>query len=203
MAGLDDLLEMEGEADADEARAAGLPEDDFEEEVVGDYGVVQVPALAKLGGFQRGKMGRPKVYQDEFPDLARRAAFLGATNEDLGVFFGVSASTIAGWRRKYPEFKMAVLEGGAVADQKVAISLYKRAIGYTKKVRKAFVPARGQTPVIAEYDEEVIPDVQAQIHWLKSRRKDLWGEDPINGGGATFNGPVQINFGASSPEKRF
>lgn len=106
---------------------------------------------------------------------------LGATQKELAEFFGVDLSTLEGWVRKYPEFKAAVKAGGVVADMKVVQSLFKRAIGF-EYIEEEFsaIEVNGQ-PVpmekmrrVKRIKKRLPPDVKAQVHWLKVRRKDLW-----------------------------
>ncbi len=45
-------------------------------------------------------MSRPTDYKPEYAELARNYCLLGATEEELGGFFGVSDRTIRNWKKK-------------------------------------------------------------------------------------------------------
>jgi hypothetical protein len=81
----------------------------------------------KMNGGGRGVT----EYRAEYDEQAYKYCLLGATNETLAEFFGVSATTIKKWMHKYPGFKESVRRGKDVADMEVARSLYKRAVGYS------------------------------------------------------------------------
>jgi hypothetical protein len=81
----------------------------------------------KVNAGGRGISGYIPAYDEQ----AYNYCLLGATNETLAEFFGVSSTTIKKWIKKYPGFRESIRQGTVVADMKVAESLYKRAIGYT------------------------------------------------------------------------
>jgi hypothetical protein len=60
--------------------------------------------------------GKPTLYKPEYCELARNYCLLGATNEVLSDFFGVTRRTIQNWIATHPGFADAVRRGRAVAD---------------------------------------------------------------------------------------
>ena len=118
------------------------------------------------------KPGRPSKYRDEFAEQARKLCLLGATDKELGSFFGVSEQTINAWKSEHSAFLESLKAGKELADATVADSLYQRAKGYShpeddiRVVGGAIVI----TPTIKHYP----PDSTALIFWLKNRRPDLW-----------------------------
>ena len=50
---------------------------------------------------QRGP-GRPTLFKPEYVEQAEKLAVLGATDEEIGDFFGVSARTIYRWKLDHP-----------------------------------------------------------------------------------------------------
>ncbi|RFS15061.1 hypothetical protein [Emticicia sp. C21] len=70
-------------------------------------------------------------YKPEYDEQAYNYCLLGATNETLAEFFGVSDTTIKKWMKKYPGFQESVRNGKELADMQVARSLFRRAVGYT------------------------------------------------------------------------
>lgn len=109
----------------------------------------------------------------------RGMCLLGATDTDLARALGVSVATISNWKNQHPEFLEALKEGKDFADAKVAMSLYRRATGYT--VPDVHVSNyQGQvtlTPIKKHYP----PDPTSMIFWLKNRRPDFWRDKPGEG----------------------
>ena len=70
---------------------------------------------------------------------------------------GISRSTLAEWKKKYPEIEKALSQGKEVADYAVESSLYKRALA---------------------------GDVTACIFWLKNRKPRKWRDKPEMSEGA-------------------
>lgn len=111
----------------------------------------------------RGRTGgTTSKYDPSFVNVAYHLRLLGANLEGLAQAFDVDRTTVSGWAERYPEFNRALREGGDLADAKVAHALYRRALGYTKKLLKA----SGSV-------EEVHypPDVNACCRWLSGRRR--------------------------------
>lgn len=122
------------------------------------------------------EIGRPSVYRDGYPEQARKLCALGATDLELADFFQIDVSTIYRWKHTHPDFCEAVTCGKEAADERVARSLYNRAVGYTHDAVKIFMPAGAESPVYAPYREHVPPEVGAAFNWLKNRRPNEWRE---------------------------
>lgn len=124
------------------------------------------------------KTGRPSLYKLEHAQQAHRLCLLGATDAQLADFFDVSVPTIDKWKQSKPEFLQALKDGKERADANVAMSLYRRALGYSHKAVKILTVADGnntgshieQVP----YTERYPPDTAAAIFWLKNRQKGAW-----------------------------
>ena len=65
-------------------------------------------------------IGRPTTYHPDLCEQAHNYCLLGATNDELGEFFGVSPRTIDSWIATHPEFAEAVRRATLVANSKVA-----------------------------------------------------------------------------------
>lgn len=118
-------------------------------------------------------MAPKSLYKTAYARQAEKLCELGATDLQLGDFFGVSKQTINTWKEKYPAFGAALTEGKAVADNAVVQSLFKRATGYERPAVKLFYD-KEQGVVEAPYVERFAPDTTACIFWLKNRRPDEW-----------------------------
>ena len=116
--------------------------------------------------------GQPTAYRTDYRELAHNYCLLGATNQELAQFFGVSRRTVDNWIADIPEFAAAVREGRAFADARVARCLYDRATGYSYTVQR-IVLHRGEERTIANVVHHP-PDTQACIFWLRNRRRQSW-----------------------------
>ena len=96
---------------------------------------------------------------------------------------GIHPSTLYEWKKKYPEINEALKKGKEVVDIQVENALLKRAMGYTyEEVTKERTPIRYEDGKPVEWEmqvtkkvlKEVLPDVTAQIFWLKNRKPVEW-----------------------------
>ena len=120
------------------------------------------------------KAGRPSLYKAEYVGQAKKLCTLGATDVELADFFNVNVATIYRWRNQHSAFCEALKVGKDEADDRVANSLYHKAVGYSFDAVKIFMPAGANEPVYAPYREHVPPSDTAMIFWLKNRRRDEW-----------------------------
>lgn len=134
------------------------------------------PKTRKKAPKKRKKMGRPSPYTEEYCDQASRACMLGAINDDLAKKFGVSVTTIKRWMNKYPDFRAAIKKGRETADEDVAISLYKRATGYSHP--DVHISNYQGVITITKLTKHYAPDTGAAAMWLKNRRPDRWRDKP-------------------------
>lgn len=121
--------------------------------------------------------GRPSVYDaTKHPALAEAWATAGRTDKQIAEKLGVSETTVNNWKNEHPEFLEALKRGKAEPDDRIEACLFARAIGYDHEAVKIFMPANAKKPVYAPYIEHTVPDVTAQIFWLKNRRPERWRE---------------------------
>lgn len=137
----------------------------------------------------RSATGRPPKYNPELAKQAEKLCALGATDEDLADFFGVSIRTIARWKAAHEEFCQALKVGKADADDRVERSLYQKAVGYTFDGEKVF-QFQGEV-VRAKTREHVPPDTTAAIFWLKNRRPEEWRDKVHQEVTGKDGGPIQ------------
>lgn len=134
--------------------------------------------------------GRPTKYRDDYAAQATKLCVLGATDEDLADFFEVDRTTIWRWAQAHPEFCNALKAGKEAADERVAHSLYHKAVGYTFDSVKIF---QHQGAVIeAPYKEHVPPDTTAAIFWLKNRRPKEWRDKREYEHTGEGGGPIKV-----------
>lgn len=148
-------------------------------------------------------LGRPGVYSEHYPELARRLALLGVTDKEMASVFGISVEGLYVWDKKYPDFMKSRARGGMVADGAVAARLFHRAVGYDHEAVKIFMPQGAEEPIYAPYTEHYPPDTQAATWWLKNRQKDKWQDKTdINWNGRLAVAAVPIDMAQLTEEQR-
>jgi hypothetical protein len=90
---------------------------------------------------QMSTPGQSKLYNPAYCELARDYCLVGATNEVLADFFGVTRRTIQNWMATHRDFAGAVREGRVAADAKVGRALFERATGFSEDDQMAVLDA--------------------------------------------------------------
>lgn len=110
----------------------------------------------------------------------------GLTDEQIAKNLGIAVDTFYRYKNKYSEFSEVLKKGKEVSDYEVESALFKKAIGYNTKVKKAFkvknVEYDNYGKKVKEYEEIVLAeeeihipaDTTAQIFWLKNRKPSKW-----------------------------
>ena len=112
---------------------------------------------------------------DEKIEVVQGWARDGLTDEQIAKKMGISRSTLATYKNKYPDFSDALKRGKEVVDREVEKALLRRALGYeTEEVKQEFID--GQMRVSEIKTKQVKPDTTAQIFWLKNRKPEQWRE---------------------------
>lgn len=118
----------------------------------------------------------------------------GLTEEQIAHNCGVAYSTFRLYRDKYPELEEALAKGKEVADYEVENALFRRATGYTARLKKARVLQDGK---VVEYEEDihVSPDTTAAIFWLinRTRATGKWMDTRRVEHSGPNGGPVEIS----------
>jgi transposase-like protein len=135
--------------------------------------------------------GRPTKYSEDLSKQAYKLYLLKATDEEVADFFGVCVATLFNWRGEHPEFLEATTRGKTQADAEVAEKLRERALGYSHKAVKIFMPAGAEKPVYAEYTEHYPPDTQAASLWLRNRQPEKWRDKTDHELAGPGGGPIQ------------
>ncbi len=101
----------------------------------------------------------------------------GLTDEQISHNMGIHPSTLYEWQKKYPEITEALKKGKEVIDRQVENALLKRALGYEYEEVKQIIEKddKGKDRKrIEKTVKHVVPDVGAQIFWLKNRKPQVW-----------------------------
>lgn len=125
--------------------------------------------------------GRPTKYKPEYVKVAAKLCELGATDWDIAQALSINVATLQRWKHTHPEFCDAIKTGKSPTDDRVEMSLYQRATGYSYESVKVF-NHQGE-PLIVPIVEHVPPDTGAMIFWLKNRRPESWRNSPEGAGG--------------------
>lgn len=109
----------------------------------------------------------------------------GLTDEQIAHNMGISRSTLNEWKDKFSDISDTIKKGKEVVDRMVENALLKRALGYEYTEQKIIVSEKDGKRVESTI-KQVVPDVTAQIFWLKNRKPDEWRDKPeskeVNGG---------------------
>lgn len=103
----------------------------------------------------------------------------GLTDEQIAKNMRINVATLYAWKNKYSEISEALKRGKAPIDNMVENALLKRALGYLYKEttkERVFNKDSGEYELrlTKEVVKEVVPDVTAQIFWLKNRKPEAW-----------------------------
>ena len=121
---------------------------------------------------EASQLGRPSSYKPEYAKQAKKLCELGATDNDLADFFEVNECTINRWKIQFPDFCKSLKIGKDANDDRVEMSLYRKATGYSFESEeiKVIDDKVVRVPVI----KHVPPDTTAMIFWLKNRKRFDW-----------------------------
>jgi len=110
--------------------------------------------------------------------LAKQYIREGSTEAEVAKRLGICEATWYKWKLKYVELAEAIKEPKVYVDSLVEDSLYKRAMGYEYEERKIIGTQNKDGKVSPQRVEitkkTVLPDVTAQIFWLKNRQPGKW-----------------------------
>ena len=109
----------------------------------------------------------------------------GLTDEQIAENLDISVASFYNYKNEHLEFLESLKKGKEVADYEVENALFKKALGYNAKIKKAFKVKEvlyengkrlKETERIEYAEDEVhIPaDTTAQIFWLKNRKPNTW-----------------------------
>ena len=125
------------------------------------------------------RRGAPSKYNKQTPTTAGWLARDGKTDDEIAEALGISRSTLAEWKKKYPELSDALKENKEVIDRKVEDSLLKRATGYNYEKTEIEAAMQGNREVKKKkvIQMHVPPDPVSCFFWLKNRKPDVWRAD--------------------------
>lgn len=101
----------------------------------------------------------------------------GLTDKQIAHNVGVTEQTLNVWKKKYPSLSESLKRGKEVIDIQVENALLKRALGYEYEEVKQIIEqdSSGKDKKKIEKTKKlIVPDVTAQIFWLKNRKPEQW-----------------------------
>lgn len=138
--------------------------------------------------------GRPSKYDETIPRRVLELSKLGLTLEQMSMAIGCHLDKFTAWMREYPALREAYEQGKWLHDHGVQLSLLKRALGYTYQETSHFngVDSLGRPYSYSKtVDKVVLPDVTAQIFWLKNRDRENWRD--VHRTDVNFSTTVNMN----------
>lgn len=101
----------------------------------------------------------------------------GLSNEQIAHNIGITAKTLCEWQNRFSEFRNAIKKGKEVVDREVENAMLKRALGYEyDEVTQEPVTDKDtgitEMRVTKRVTKQIVPDVTAQIFWLKNRKPE-------------------------------
>lgn len=113
----------------------------------------------------------------------------GLTDEQIAHNIGINPATLYKWIAKYGKIGEAIKKGKAPVDIQVENALLKRALGYeyeevtTEVTEIPYLDKAGKIRTkiekhVRKTKKMVVPDVTAQIFWLRNRRRGRWNNNP-------------------------
>lgn len=127
-------------------------------------------------------MAKPK-YEEWLTDdgLLRISGWArdGLTYQQIADNMHINVATLRVWRITYPTIDAALKESADIADRHVENVLYKRALGfryYEEISERRMNEETGveELMVVRRIEKQALPDVTAQIYWLKNRKPKDW-----------------------------
>lgn len=97
---------------------------------------------------------------------------LGATDREVAEALNVTEKTLNTWKHAHPKFLQSLTLGKAASDQRVELSLYRKATGYSFEAVKIFCSDGAVVEV--PYIEHVPPSDRAIEYWLNNRKRKKW-----------------------------
>lgn len=127
------------------------------------------------------KAGRPGKYKEwlDKDSLLKVQGWArdGLSNEQIAHNMGINKDTLCVWKNRFPEFADAIKKGKEVVDREVENAMLKRALGYEyDEVTQEPVTDKDtgitEMRVTKRVTKQIVPDVTAQIFWLKNRKPE-------------------------------
>lgn len=134
-----------------------------------------------MSGKKAGNRGRRGKYEDWLTEdgllKVQGWARDGLSNEQIAHNIGINKDTLYEWQKRFSDFSDALKKGKEVVDREVENAMLKRALGYEyDEVTQEPVTDKDtgvtEMRVTKRVTKQIVPDVTAQIFWLKNRKPE-------------------------------
>lgn len=131
-----------------------------------------------MSGKKAGRRGKYEEWLDRDSLLKVQGwARDGLSNDQIAHNIGITAKTLCEWQNRFSEFRNAIKKGKEVVDREVENAMLKRALGYEyDEVTREPVTDKDtgitEMRVTKRVTKQIVPDVTAQIFWLKNRKPE-------------------------------
>lgn len=120
--------------------------------------------------------GQTKFLPDVHMTLITELAEQGMTDQQIADRIGITNRTLQNWKNAQGDLFQSLKTSKILPDDRVELSLFDRALGYPYEEVTLEPNAAGELVVTKLIRKQSLPDVTAQIFWLKNRRPDRWRE---------------------------
>lgn len=121
----------------------------------------------------------------------------GYLEKHIAKMLGVSETTFFKYKCEKPELSRALKVNKEIADILIENALRDRALGYEyeEKTSEKFIGADGEISRSVEKTiiKKVLPDVTAQIFWLKNRQPEKWRDKRQTQLTGIDDGPIKVS----------
>ena len=135
---------------------------------------------------------RRRPFKADYCAQAEKLCSLGATDEDLIAFFGITKTNLDAWKERHDDFRKSVLTSRDHADKDVERSLFERATGYSHPEDKVF--ANSGKPLVVPTTKHYPPDPTSMMFWLKNRQPTRWRDKVDHEVTGKDGGGIKIEF---------
>ena len=129
---------------------------------------------------KKSKGGRPSKFGKTDMKLVEKLYKAGLDDSQVAGIIDVTEQTINNWKNAHPKFFESLKDWKLEADAKVEVSLYKSALGFTTKHKKAVVVSDGKDCgshiEMVEEENQHPPNSTSIIYWLKNRKPREWAD---------------------------
>ena len=121
----------------------------------------------------KNPVGRPSKFDDLNMENIQALINRGFTDREIAMQLGVNPMTWYTWQHQHPEFSEMLKGWKTYANERVARSLYERAIGYDHHETRFFTYL-GNVISTKTVIKHIPPDPGAAKLWLLNRDRENW-----------------------------
>lgn len=106
----------------------------------------------------------------------------GLTNAQICHNIGIAEGTLYRWQNEHPELKKAIKDGKRPVDFEVENQLLKSAMGFEYEETRSYMeeqPDGSYKRKVDTHTRRALPNVTAQIFWLKNRKAAQWADKQV------------------------